>query len=110
MENEPMTPKEAGLLLRVSPRTVRNLISSGELVGRRVAGKYRTTRAACLAYIEYPPHTQEASAGDRDGGNQSQSPKETEYGTVISLRRQGKELGDLLVRGTKSKLRSSTTS
>ena len=76
----------------------------------RGANKYRTTEAACIAYLSSPQETKRANAGEHKGDILCPSPSEAACGTVISLRRQGKELGDLLVRGTKSKLRSSTTS
>lgn len=109
MENEPLTAAEAGALLRLSVKTVRKLISSGELAGRSVGGRYRTTRAACIAYIECPSQNSFANTGGRTGEKTCQSPNETEYGTVISLHHQAKELDSLLTRGTKNRRRSSTT-
>lgn len=105
-----MTTKEAAAFLSVSVRKVCELIASEELVGVKVGTKYRTTESACLAYVLGPRETKKANAGEHDGDNLCQSPSEEAYGTVISIRRQEKELGDLLKRGTKSKLRSSTIS
>ncbi|WP_407215485.1 helix-turn-helix domain-containing protein [Enterobacter kobei] len=107
---KPLTAKKAAELLMVSPRTIYRLIDSGELAGKKVGNKYRTTDEACIAYLNAPRDPISASAGEHKGEILCQSPSEAASGTVISLRRQGKELDDLLVRGTKNKLRSCTTS
>ncbi|MDK1189315.1 helix-turn-helix domain-containing protein [Cronobacter sakazakii] len=46
-----MTAQQAAEFLIVSPRVIYRLIDSGELAGRKVGNKYRTTEAACLAYL-----------------------------------------------------------
>lgn len=106
---KPITAQQAAELLIVSPRTIYRLIDSGELAGKKVGNKYRTTDAACIAYLNDPRDPVVASAGDHKGDNLCQSPSEAAYGTVISLHRQGKELDSLLVRGTRNKHRSCTT-
>lgn len=108
--DKPITAQQAAELLIVSPRVIYRLIDTGELAGRKVGNKYRTTEAACIAYLSAPHETKKANAGDHKGEDLCQSPSEAEFGTVISLRRQERELGALLVRGTKNKLRSSTIS
>ncbi|WP_458044137.1 helix-turn-helix domain-containing protein [Phytobacter sp. AG2a] len=110
VSEKPLTAQQAAELLIVSPRTIYRLIDSGELAGKKVGNKYRTTDAACIAYLNNPRDPVAASAGEHKGGKLCPSPSGAEYGTVISLRRQGKELDSLLVRGTRSKLRSCTTS
>ncbi|MGO4019131.1 helix-turn-helix domain-containing protein [Klebsiella michiganensis] len=108
--DKPITAQQAADLLIVSARVIYRLIESGELAGRKVGNKYRTTEAACIAYLSSPQETKRANAGEHKGDILCPSPSEAACGTVISLRRQEKELGDLLARGTKSRLRSSTTS
>ncbi|ELY3796583.1 helix-turn-helix domain-containing protein [Cronobacter sakazakii] len=51
---KPMTAQQAAEFLIVSPRVIYRLIDSGELAGRKVGNKYRTTEAACLAYLSSP--------------------------------------------------------
>ncbi|EGT4313722.1 MULTISPECIES: helix-turn-helix domain-containing protein [Cronobacter] len=106
---KPMTAQQAAEFLIVSPRVIYRLIDSGELAGRKVGNKYRTTEAACLAYLSSPQETKRANAGEHKGENLCQSPSEVECGTVISLRRQERELDALLARRTKSRPRNSTT-
>ena len=108
--DKPITAQQAADLLIVSARVIYRLIESGELAGRKVGNKYRTTEAACIAYLKTPRDPVIANAGEHKGEVLCQSPSGAACGTVISLRRQEKELGDLLARGTKSRLRSSTTS
>lgn len=106
----PITAKQAAELLLVSARTIYRLIDSGQLAGQKIGNKYRTTDVACIAYLKTPRDPVVANAGEHSEDKLCQSPNGAEFGTVISLRRQEKELGDLLARGTKSRLRSSTTS
>lgn len=108
--DKPITAQQAADLLIVSARVIYRLIESGELAGRKVGNKYRTTEAACIAYLSSPQETKRANAGEHKGDILCPSPSEAACGTVISLRRQGKELGDLLARGTKNRRRSSTIS
>lgn len=79
-------------------RVIYRLIESGELAGRKVGNKYRTTEAACIAYLSSPQETKRANAGEHKGDILCPSPSEAACGTVISLHRQGKELGNLLVK------------
>ncbi|MGP2520508.1 helix-turn-helix domain-containing protein [Pantoea ananatis] len=114
MENdEPLTLAEAALYLKVSARTVSNLIRRGELPARRTggdSGKYLVLRSACIDYVRNPSQNRPASMGDgTNGGPSCQSPSGAGYGTVISLPRMAKELGDRLTQRTKSKRRSCTT-
>jgi hypothetical protein len=114
MENdEALTLAEAACFLKVSSRTVSNLINRGDLVGRRTGGdtgKYLVLRSACIAYLSNPTQNRPACMGDgTTGGPSCQSPSGEEYGTVISLPRMAKELGDRLGQRTKSKRRSCTT-
>ncbi|WP_080338020.1 helix-turn-helix domain-containing protein [Enterobacter hormaechei] len=110
VEAKKLTARQAAELLITSPRTVYRLIDSGQLAGKKIGNKYRTTDVACIAYLHDPRDPVPASAGEHKGEILCQSPSEAASGTVISLRRQGKELDDLLVRGTRNKRRSCTTS
>ncbi|WP_347004170.1 helix-turn-helix domain-containing protein [Enterobacter roggenkampii] len=110
VEAKTLTARQAAELLITSPRTVYRLIDSGQLAGKKIGNKYRTTDVACIAYLHHPRDPVPASAGEHKGEILCQSPSEAASGTVISLRRQGKELDDLLVRGTRNKRRSCTTS
>ncbi|WP_340608039.1 helix-turn-helix domain-containing protein [Xenorhabdus bharatensis] len=109
IEDDIWDTKKAAKELNVSSKTVASLIATGVIDGKRIGKGYKTTKSAVLAYIKSPMQTHGASKGDRNGGKSCQSPKETEYGTVISLHRQERELGNLLARGTKSKRRSCMT-
>lgn len=99
VEAKTLTARQAAELLITSPRTVYRLIDSGKLAGKKIGNKYRTTDVACIAYLHDPRDPVSASAGEHKGEILCQSPSEAASGTVISLRRQGKELDDLLVRG-----------
>ncbi len=107
--DKPITAQQAADLLIVSARVIYRLIESGSSPAARSATN-RTTEAACIAYLKTPRDPVIANAGEHKGEVLCQSPSGAACGTVISLRRQEKELGDLLARGTKSRLRSSTTS
>ena len=109
VSEKPITAQQAAEFLIVSPRTIYRLIDSGQLAGQKIGNKYRTTDAACIAYLHARRDPVAASAGEHKGEILCQSPSGAASGTVISLRRQGKELEDLLVRGTKSKRRNCTT-
>lgn len=100
--DKPITAQQAADLLIVSARVIYRLIESGELAGRKVGNKYRTTEAACIAYLKTPRDPVIANAGEHKGEVLCQSPSGAACGTVISLRRQEKELGDLLARGQKA--------
>ncbi|WP_072032283.1 helix-turn-helix domain-containing protein [Erwinia sp. 9145] len=111
--DEPLTLAEAAAFLKVSPRTVSNLIKRGDLIGRQTggnAGKYLVLRSACIDYLSNPSQNRPASMGDGAKGEAlCQSPSEAGYGTVISLPRMAKELGDRLAPRTRGKRRSCTT-
>lgn len=110
VSEKPITAQQAAEFLIVSPRTIYRLIDSGQLAGQKIGNKYRTTDAACIAYLHARRDPVAASAGEHKGEILCQSPSGAASGTVISLRRQGKELENLLVRGIKSKRRNCTTS
>ena len=110
VSEKPITAQQAAEFLIVSPRTIYRLIDSGLLLGQKVGNKYRTTDAACIAYLHAQRDPVSASTGEHKREVLCQSPSEATYGTVISLRQQEKELGILLVRGIKNRLRSCTTS
>lgn len=94
VEAKTLTARQAAELLITSPRTVYRLIDSGQLAGKKIGNKYRTTDVACIAYLHDPRDPVPASAGEHKGEILCQSPSEAASGTVISLRRQGKELDD----------------
>ncbi len=100
--DKPITAQQAADLLIVSARVIYRLIESGELAGRKVGNKYRTTEAACIAYLKTPRDPVIANAGEHKGEVLCQSPSGAACGTVISLRRQEKELGDLWHGGQKA--------
>ncbi|WP_376749035.1 helix-turn-helix domain-containing protein [Mixta calida] len=108
-----MTLSEAAAYLKVSSRTVSNLIKKGDLVGRRTggdSGKYLVLKSACIDYLRNPTQNRPASMGDgTTGGPSCQSPSEAVYGTVISLPQMAKGLGDRLGQRTRSKRRSCMT-
>ncbi|RRZ93672.1 helix-turn-helix domain-containing protein [Erwinia sp. 198] len=105
--DEPLTLAEAAAFLKVSSCTVNNMIKRGDLVGRQTggtSGKYLVLRSACIDYLSNPPQNRPASMGDSAKGVAlCQSPSEAEYGTVISLPRQAKELGARLALRTRSR-------
>lgn len=114
MNNErPMTLAQAADYLQVSKRTVSSLIKKGDLVGCRTSGnsgKYLVLKSACIEYLSNPPQNHNASVGVQTKGKPiCQSPSEVGSGTVISLPRMAKELGDRLIQRTKSKRKSCTT-
>lgn len=47
-----LTPKEVADLLKVQERTINYLVQNNMLAGRKVAGKWRFTKADVAAYIE----------------------------------------------------------
>jgi excisionase family DNA binding protein len=62
--DKPITAQQAADLLIVSARVIYRLIESGELAGRKVGNKYRTTEAACIAYLKTPRDPVIANAGE----------------------------------------------
>ncbi|HBQ5923837.1 TPA: helix-turn-helix domain-containing protein, partial [Klebsiella pneumoniae subsp. pneumoniae] len=83
--DKPITAQQAADLLIVSARVIYRLIDSGELAGRKVGNKYRTTEAACIAYLKTPRDPVIANAGEHKGEVLCQSPSGAACGTVISL-------------------------
>ncbi|WP_390900668.1 helix-turn-helix domain-containing protein [Serratia ficaria] len=114
INDEPFTLAEAAAFLKISPRTVSSMIKRGDLTGRQTcgtSGKYLVLRSACIDYLRNPSQNRPASMGDgTTGGPSCQSPSGAEYGTVISLPQQEKELGDRLAQRTRNKHRNSMTS
>ena len=52
-EDEYLTAEQVGEKLQMHPRTVRRLLSSGELPGKKICGKeWRVSATALKAYIE----------------------------------------------------------
>lgn len=47
-----LTVKDLSEILDITERTARDILSSGNIKGRLVAGKYITTREALKEYIE----------------------------------------------------------
>lgn len=111
-DERPMTLAQAADYLQVSKRTVSSLIKKGEMIGRRTggdSGKYLVLKSACIEYLSKPPQNRSASVGEQAKGKPiCQSPSEAGYGTVISLPRMAKELGNRLEQRTKSKRKSFT--
>ncbi|MEW7947717.1 helix-turn-helix domain-containing protein, partial [Enterobacter hormaechei subsp. xiangfangensis] len=54
VEAKTLTARQAAELLITSPRTVYRLIDSGQLAGKKIGNKYRTTDVACIAYLHDP--------------------------------------------------------
>ncbi|VTN18662.1 excisionase [Klebsiella pneumoniae] len=52
--DKPITAQQAADLLIVSARVIYRLIESGELAGRKVGNKYRTTEAGVYCIFENP--------------------------------------------------------
>jgi excisionase family DNA binding protein len=47
-----LSVKDVAEELQLSERVIRDMFKSGELPGRKIAGKYRTTRDLLKKYIE----------------------------------------------------------
>jgi excisionase family DNA binding protein len=47
-----LTPKDVAALLKVQERTINYLVQNDQLSGRKVAGKWRFTKADVAAYID----------------------------------------------------------
>jgi predicted DNA-binding protein len=54
LPDEVMTPGEAGLLLKLDDAAVIAAAERGELPGRRIAGDWRFSRSAVLAWLDPP--------------------------------------------------------
>ena len=52
MHDEVMTIEETAEFLKLCPQTVWNLLKRGELPGRQVGKKWRTTKRALLDYLD----------------------------------------------------------
>ncbi|MCG8709212.1 helix-turn-helix domain-containing protein [Brenneria sp. 4F2] len=102
MNDEVLTLKEISSLLKVHPETIKSLVQRGVLpatdIGTGQRHKYRFVKSACLAAIANPINTARVNAGDMTEEKTCQSSKGKASGTVISLRRMGRELEGLLKR------------
>jgi len=105
---KPLTAQQAAAFLQISARLVFRLIDSGQLAGRKVGSRYRTTDAACIAYLHSPPDIKSVNTVRNEGRGLSQQPTGPTYDTGLSTSSQAKELDDLLKRVTKSKRRRGT--
>jgi len=104
----PLTAQQAAAFLQVSVRLVYRLIDSGQLAGRKVGSRYRTTDAACIAYLYSPDDIKVANTICNEGRSLSQQPTGVAYDAGLSTSNQAKELDDLLKRVTKNKRRRGT--
>jgi len=52
MDKDFLTAEEVAEILQLSVRKIREMFKNKELPGRKVAGKYRTTRDLLKKYIE----------------------------------------------------------
>lgn len=59
-----LTLKEAGEVLRLHPRTVREYIRRGELEGRLIGGRWRFRRKDLDAFYENAPHQWDFGGND----------------------------------------------
>lgn len=113
MGDEVLTLQEISSLLKVHPETIKSLVQRGILpatdIGTGQRHKYRFVKSACLEAMSKPINTVAVNAGDMTETKPCQSNRGKGSGNVISLRRMGKELGNLLVRETSGKRKNSTT-
>ncbi|WP_373876388.1 helix-turn-helix domain-containing protein [Pectobacterium carotovorum] len=114
MNDEVLTIQEISLLLKVHPETIKSLVQRGILpatdIGTGQRHKYRFVKSACLEAMANPINTARVNAGDITEKKPCQSNKGPVSGTVISLRRTERELGNLLAQRTGGKRKSCTTS
>nr|WP_281177715.1 helix-turn-helix domain-containing protein [Tatumella morbirosei] len=92
--------------LNVSTRTLSGMIKRGCIPARRTAGnkgKYIILESVIIDYLKCSEDDRPASMGVDKGELSCQSPSGAEYGTVISLPRQAKELGDRLALRTRNR-------
>ena len=85
--DKPITAQQAADLLIVSARVIYRLIESGELAGRKVGNKYRTTEAACIAYLKTPRDPVIANAGEHKGEVLCQSPSGAALSFLYAVRK-----------------------
>ncbi|WP_353195004.1 helix-turn-helix domain-containing protein [Pectobacterium brasiliense] len=113
MNDEVWTLEEAAKNLKMHRDTVKSLVKRGVLpasdIGSGQRHIYRFVKSACLEAMSKPINTVAVNAGDMTETKPCQSNREKGSGNVISLRRMGKELGNLLVRETSGKRKNSTT-
>ena len=50
-----LTLEEAAKFLKVAPEAIADLLESGELPGRQIAGKWRTTKRAVISFVDGVP-------------------------------------------------------
>ena len=105
---KPLTAQQAAAFLQVSVWLVYRLIDSGQLAGRKIGSRYRTTDAACIAYLHSPDDIKSVNSTHNEERCLYQQPTGTTYDTGLSTSSQAKELDDLLKRVTKNKRRRGT--
>jgi excisionase family DNA binding protein len=62
-----LTLREAGEVLRLNPRTVREYVSRGELEGRIIGGRWRFRSVDLDAFFENAPSEWDFPGKDNDG-------------------------------------------
>lgn len=62
-----LTLEEAAEVLRLSPRTVRQYVQQGDLVGRIIGGRWRFRRADLDAFFANAPRNWDFSGNSVDG-------------------------------------------
>ncbi len=62
-----LTLREAAEVLRLSPRTVREYVSRGEIEGRIIGGRWRFRRADLDAFFQNAPREWEFAGKHSDG-------------------------------------------
>lgn len=105
---KPLTAQQAAAFLQVSARLVYRLIDSGQLAGRKVGSRYRTTDAACIAYLHSPGDIKPVNTDPSQGKSLPQQPADTKYDIGLSSSSQEKKLDALLSQRTKNKRRRGT--
>jgi excisionase family DNA binding protein len=62
-----LTLKEAAEVLRLSPRTIRQYVQQGDLVGRMIGGRWRFRRSDLDAFFANAPTTWDFSGSSNRG-------------------------------------------
>ncbi|WP_442958984.1 helix-turn-helix domain-containing protein [Providencia sp. PROV110] len=110
LNDELLLTEHAAELLKCSVRKIRKLIKNGDIPARRRGvnqeGPYEILKSSCVAYM-HQLHKNVSVKADCQGKSKErfkscQSNYGTEYGTVISLHRAGKELEKALAHQTRS--------
>ena len=69
MTDEILTVEQAAEFLKLSPQTVWAMLKSGDLPGRQVGRKWRTTRRALLHYIDGLDSGNKPETGGKQSNN-----------------------------------------